>query len=48
MDILVYRDIERYGIECWNCGTVTYFDYAEFPALATMCWRCDEIINGDL
>jgi hypothetical protein len=39
---------ERYAIECWACGSFTWFDIEEELPDATECWRCGEIINPDL
>jgi hypothetical protein len=45
---IVYPTLERYSVICWNCESETYFDYDETVPLATACWRCGEIINGEL
>ena len=39
---------DRYSIECWFCHSKTWFDSDEEVLMFTECWRCGEIINGDL
>lgn len=48
MDIETYEDLERYAVCCWACHSQTFFDYDEALPDAARCWRCGEIINGDL
>jgi hypothetical protein len=46
--MVIYQDIERYSIVCWECESETFFDYDQIIPMATECWRCGEIINADL
>lgn len=39
---------DRYGVVCWFCDSLTWFDNDEEVPLMCECWRCGEIINGDL
>jgi len=32
---------DRYAIECWDCGSFTWFDTNEELPDATECWRCE-------
>lgn len=48
LTIIAEQTIDRYGIICSQCHSVTWYDNDEVPTLATQCWRCGEIINSDL
>jgi hypothetical protein len=39
---------DRYSVTCGLCNSDTWFDTDEELPLMTTCWRCGEIINGDL
>ena len=40
--------LERYSIVCPECQSSTWFDNDEELPMSTLCWRCGEIINGEL
>ncbi len=41
-------DEDRYKVTCGACSSETWFDTDEELPLMMCCWRCGEIINGDL
>lgn len=43
-----YPELERYSLTCWACCSETFFDYDKDVPQTTTCWRCGEILNGDL
>jgi hypothetical protein len=41
-------DTNRYKITCGVCSSDTWFNNDEEIPMFQQCWRCSEIINGDL
>ncbi len=39
---------DRYTVKCGLCSSDNYFDNDEEVPLMSECYRCGEIINGDL